>query len=167
MIPCCYDFILSEIASVSMTNPCGGNIGPPLLQSILFIKYLKMHFSSILKKGRSYVSSARDFHWDGCNQLSVFPCFYFTLFEIITARTTVFSLSLLLYHFNWNHNSMGLVSPPSRTKVLGKFHLFCKNLKYFKIFFYHFFLLNLTFFLNVKNGEKIGKKWRKKIVKKM
>ena len=103
------------VAYVSMTTHCGGNIGPPLLQSISFIKYLKIYFNSILKKGRSYVSSAMGRHWDVCHQHSVFPCCHFTSFEIITARVaTVFSLPLLLFHFIWNHNSKGLVSPPLR-----------------------------------------------------
>ena len=121
--PCCYDFKWSEItargdqilvASVSMTTPCGGNMGPPPLQSILFIKYLKMYFNSILKKGRSYVSSAMGRHWDVCHQHSVFPCCHFTSFEIKTARALNSSLPLLLFHFIWNHNSKGKVSPPLR-----------------------------------------------------
>ena len=102
------------VASISMTTPCGGNIGPPLLQSILFIKYINTHFNRILKKGRSYVSSARGRHWDGGHQYSVFPCCHFTSFEIITARALNSSLPLLLFHFIWNHNSKGKVSPPLR-----------------------------------------------------
>ena len=121
--PCFYDFKWSEItarddrmlvASVSMTTPCGGNIGPPILQRILLLKYLKIHFSCILKKGRSYVSSARSRHCDGCQHLSVFPCCYFTSFENVTARALVFSLPLLLFHSIWNRISKGKVSPPSR-----------------------------------------------------
>ena len=46
-IPCCYDFKWSEmtaredrilVALISVTTPCGGKIGPPLLQGTLFIK---------------------------------------------------------------------------------------------------------------------------------
>ena len=120
----------------------------------IILIYLKMHFNSIWKKGRSYVSSARGCHWDGCNTHSVFPCCYFTSFEIITARATVFSLPLLLFHFIWNHNSKGLVSPPSRTIVLWKFHLFCKNLKYFRIYilFWSFFSPKFEF---------LKRKWKK------
>ena len=36
------------------------------------------------------------------------------------------SLPLLLFHFFRNRNCKDVVSPPSRPKVLGKYHTFCK-----------------------------------------
>ena len=81
-------------------------IGPPLFQRIFFSEYLKMYFNRILKKGRSYVSSARG--------RSVCPCCYFTSFVLVTVRAMSFSLPLLLFHSIWNPIRKGKVSPPSR-----------------------------------------------------
>ena len=69
-------------------------------------------------------------------QHSVFLCCYFTSFEIISARALVFSLPLLLFHFIWNHNSKGMVSPPSRTKDFREINFLCKNNKYTYIYIY-------------------------------
>ena len=113
------------VTSVSMTTHCGRNIGDPLFQSTLYQKYYKRHSNSILKKMRSYISSIRDRHWGGCHQHWFVPCSYFSSLEIITARVaTVFSLPLLLFHFIWNHNSKGKVSPPLRPIVYVEKSLF-------------------------------------------
>ena len=136
------------VAYVSMTTHCGGNIGPPLLQSILYIKYLKMHFNRILKKGRSYVSSARGHHWDECQQHSVFPCYYFTSFEIATARSLFFSLPLLLFHSIWTHNSKGSghQSPLAVTLLHSKSNQLGQGLTSLKAFR---FLGNITSFVSL------------------
>ena len=125
--PCWWDFKWSEITArgdwrpeplllrVQMKwNNSKGRPNDPLrrkhrtspFQCILLLKYLKMHFQRILEKGRSYVSSARG--------RSVFPCCYFTSFELVTAGALVFSLPLLLFHSIWNPISKGKVSPPLR-----------------------------------------------------
>ena len=127
--PCCYDFKWSEITAR------GDWSSEPLLFWFQMkwndskgrpnIGGLRLNDDPLRRKHRTspsskYIiykmfSSAMGRHWDVCHQYSVFPCCHFTSFEIITARAaTVFSLPLMLFHFIWNHNSKGLVSPPLR-----------------------------------------------------
>ena len=119
-----------------MTIDCRGNIGPPLLQSILFIKYLNTHFNRILKKGRSYVSSARGRHWDGGHQYSVFSCCHFTLwkFHLFCKNLFFFGKKILYFAKVWrislldDRMLMAFVSNPN----IGRLVLLVGNFLYLK-----------------------------------
>ena len=96
--------------SLVKKSTCRGNVWRPLLEPIKRHDYL---LYKLLPEGGVAIRS---------------PCKWTSLRQVLLTA----SLPLLLYHFIWNRNSKGMVSPHFRPKVLGKYHTFCKP---FGVFF--------------------------------
>ena len=74
-----------------------------------------------MKKGTPYVSAIKIiFDMSAINIHCPLQMFQSTWNNI--SKLQLPSLPLLLFHFIWNHNSKGIVSPPFRPKVLWEFH---------------------------------------------
>ena len=133
--PCSYDFKWSEITSRGDWRPeplllryqmkWNNNKGRPNVCGI------HLNDDPFWRKHRIPLPSSRCCYKAFWNILEIIYfekgevlCFLRKGLSLRWMSPTCFILPLLLFHFVWNHNSKGLVSPSSRTKVLWEYHFF-------------------------------------------